>query len=191
MMNAKAFNSIGKFHRDGIGVEKNPLKAIQYFREATERGDIYSILNEAYIHAEKEESFKLAIECYEKAIEQNTSLSYLKFGEFIEKNVEYFSKNKYKYDILKVFDYYLTAIKLSNGPVAARVYYNIGCMLSSDASLIVSKSKEIQKLFGSEQRDIVNLAFQKSKTIFENSIRRNVVLSHTDKEVYNNLKNRT
>lgn len=187
----KAYNSLGKFYRDGEVVEKNLNEAVYLFREATKRGDTFSILNEAYIHASNPESFDLAVKCFEESIKNKIPLAYLKFGEFIESSVERFTDSKYNYDLFSAFDMYLTATRISNGTIAARAYYSIGKLLSSEPSTIIKRRKEINELFGSAPVDVVQASYEKSVEIFERCMKRKVILSVTDEGIYNKLKSST
>ncbi|MBQ8502950.1 MAG: sel1 repeat family protein [Clostridia bacterium] len=187
----KAYNSIGKFYQKGWGVKKNLNEAIYYFRQATKMGDTFSILNEAYIHAENPETFELAIDCFNDAIQQNVPLAYLKFGEFLEQNLDYFLKNKYNFDAKYVFDLYYTVTSINNGPICARAYYSLGNLISKYPDTIISKRKEIEELFGSAPIDFVNASYKRALEVFEYNIKKNIKLSDTDIKIYNILKDNT
>lgn len=184
----KAYNSIGKFYQNGWAVEKNLNEAIYYFRKATKLGDTFSILNEAYIHALNPNSFDLAVECFKKAMNEKTPLAYLKFGEFIENNLDYFSKSEYNFNHLYIFDLYRTITEINNGTVSARAFYSIGNLISKFTDIIIDKRDDMQKMFGNVSSDFVTEAYRKAKEIFEYNMRRNVKLSDTDIKIYYYLR---
>ncbi len=182
----KGYNSIGKFYANGIVVEKDPHEAICYYRQATKLGDAYSALNEAYIHSQQPENYHLAIECFELAIKQNSALAYLKFGEFLMKNIGALSNEDYT--IFNAFDLFVTATQLSNGTIAARAYYNIGNMLSDNIEIVRQRQDDIQNMFGNSQRDVVRAAYTEAKNVFEYCMRMSMPFSDSDQKIYEQVR---
>lgn len=183
----KSYNSLGKFYQNGWGVEKDLNEAIYYFKKATKNGDTFSVLNEAYIHAEKPESFDLAIKCFKHAMDNKTPLSYLKFGEFLEENINHSLLKNYNYDYNYIFNLYKTTIETNNGTLSARAYYNIGKLLDSNPVVIVENKQDLYNMFGNNTSDFVKAAYLKSKELFDLNIKKNVQLTDTSSKIYYSL----
>ena len=184
----KAYNSIGKFHNEGRGgLTVNLNDAIYHYRTATIMGDTFSVLNEAYIHAKNPESFSSAIECFNMAIDYGTPIAFLKFGEFIEENIDLLSGTKYALTLEKAFDLYCTATTFNKGPVSARAYHKLGKLVDKYPDIILNKEEVINNIFENRSNNLVKDAYKKALEIFEYNREKNVVLTATDMSVYNEL----
>lgn len=184
----KAYNSIGKFYNMGRGgLKENLNEAIYHYRTATIMGDTFSVLNEAYIHAKNPASFDLAIECFNIAIGYRTPIAFLKFGEFIEENIDLLSSSKYELTLEKAFDLYCTATTFNKGPVSARAYYKLGKLIDKCSDITLNKEEFLNNIFESRSSNWVNDAYKKAIEIFEYNRKNNVVFTTADTRIYNEL----
>ena len=121
------------------------------------------------------------------AIDYGTPIAFLKFGEFIEGNIDLLSGTKYALTLEKAFDLYCTATTFNKGPVSARAYYKLGKLVDKYPAIILNKEEVINNVFENRTSDLVKDAYKKAFEIFEYNREKNVVLTATDMSVYNEL----
>lgn len=184
----KAYNSIGKFQQLGLaGLTKNTVDAHYNYKMADSGGDIFATLNSAYIHAEKEESFSSAIDCFERAMSKNSPLAHLKFADFLVENYDYFQK---KYSHWDIIEFYCKAIELTTSDISAKAYFNLGKLLQNDIlGFNKYKEKTASRLSLDFDEDIEKACNLKAYDILKTLSNQGVSFTKSTQKFYEKIKN--
>ncbi|KAL7720403.1 hypothetical protein QTN25_002440 [Entamoeba marina] len=115
--NPKAYNELGNIYYDGIIIEKDIKKAIEYYENAGNQNDVDALNNLGKIYQDGDgvqKDIKKAIEYYEKAANQNFSYALFNLGilyrdgdgvkKDIKKSIEYFEKAANKNDLDALYE---------------------------------------------------------------------------------------
>lgn len=184
----KAYNSIGKFYtKEFAGLKRDFMKEIEYFVKADKGGDPYALLNRAYLYSEQEKWFNQAILCYQKAIEKESPLAYLKFADFLAEHYAHFKEDYTPWEILSL---YCEVAKQTNIDVSAKAYYNMGLLLNDEKSVFSKFTQQVcNELNLNVSKNIQEECFSKAYVILEDLLQKGIVFEGFTLEIYEKLKN--
>lgn len=180
----KAYNSLGKiYYKDKL----RQTDAVQFFKEACNRGDIYGALNAGHYFMEqykikKEVVYlKAAKKYYEIAAKKDSNEGYEKLGIIYENLAQEDFPSKIEHLDNAKKNYISSFAKVENH-YAASGYYNLGCLIVNYPKLLADK--DIAKALGTKKvrfDDFSIECFMRAYEIFSDLLRKEVKIG----EVYN------